>query len=310
MKLCSFEIRPHLGRHRRLGAVTPEGIVDLNFAYAAVTGRYQQADAFVPPSMRRFLEYGSMEMARRVSDERKVHRGANDETILLSTPGTASVGRMVQIEGEVLEVTAVAEDRMQYTVARGAQGTTAAAHGTTVPVFELASKTVVVPFPAEFFGSPYSGRWSYPISLPNVRIASGQLFMTNRKGNGPAACVSLTHSSGNGLRTLRGGQYSIQFNGFLAVDQSAAPALVVEADHSVRDVFAILGTAADSQIEIAVNVNGTPYCRLSFAANTIVSNSVDGATLTPLKANSQVNISILSVGQTCPGADLTVVIRL
>ena len=32
-----------------------------------------------------------------------------------------------------------------------------------------------------------------------------------------------------GLRTLSGGQYSIQVDGYLAVDQSAAPALIVEA---------------------------------------------------------------------------------
>lgn len=62
--------------------MTAEGIVDLNFACAARTGSYKQADAFVPPSMREFLEYGSMEAARKAVDERKGDRGANRETIL------------------------------------------------------------------------------------------------------------------------------------------------------------------------------------------------------------------------------------
>lgn len=82
MKLCTFEVHTHLGRHRRLGAVTSEGIVDLNFACAARIGSYKQADALVPPTMREFLEYGSMEAARKAVDERKAGIGANGETIL------------------------------------------------------------------------------------------------------------------------------------------------------------------------------------------------------------------------------------
>ena len=75
--------------------------------------------------------------------------------------------------------------------------------------------------------------------LPDVRIACAQLFVTNSKGNSPASAISLTHNVDNGLRTLSGGQYSIQVEGFLAVDQMAAPALVVDTAHSVRDVFAV-----------------------------------------------------------------------
>lgn len=82
MKLCTFEVRTHLGRHRRLGAVTASGIVDLNFACAALTESYRQADALVPPSMREFLEYGSFAAARQAVEERVADHGANDETIL------------------------------------------------------------------------------------------------------------------------------------------------------------------------------------------------------------------------------------
>ncbi len=82
MKLCTFEVRTHLGRHQRLGAITPDGIVDLNFACAALTGSYKQADVLVPASMREFLEYGSMAAARQAVAERVADRGSNDETIL------------------------------------------------------------------------------------------------------------------------------------------------------------------------------------------------------------------------------------
>ena len=63
-------------------------------------------------------------------------------------------------------------------------------------------------------------------------------------------------------------------------------------------------------MQLQLNVNGAAYCELTFAAGAIVSNSVDGFGRPPLEANSQLTLSILSVGQTYPGADLTVVIRL
>ncbi|MGC1783927.1 MAG: fumarylacetoacetate hydrolase family protein [Acidobacteriaceae bacterium] len=69
MKLCTFEVRTHLGRHRRLGAVVQEnggnGVIDLNFAAAHSLDNYRLADALVPPSLRGLLEAGpgSMEAA-------------------------------------------------------------------------------------------------------------------------------------------------------------------------------------------------------------------------------------------------------
>jgi len=64
LKLCTFEIHTHLGQHRRLGAVTDSGIIDLNFACAArlaAQGEVQPqklADVFLPGDMRAFLEAG------------------------------------------------------------------------------------------------------------------------------------------------------------------------------------------------------------------------------------------------------------
>jgi hypothetical protein len=170
--------------------------------------------------------------------------------------------------------------------------------------------TVIVPFPEGFFGSPYCGSWSYPILLPDVRIGGAELWVTNRIGNSPTASVCFTNTVDEGLRTLSGGQYSIQVDGCLAIDQFAAPALVVDTSHSVRDVFGILGTAADVAVNLQLNLNGASWCQLSFAAGAIVSTTVDGFGLPVLTAGAQLTLSVLSVGQTYPGADLTVIVRL
>jgi len=235
---------------------------------------------------------------------------AGDVTLTLSAAGTAQVGGFLQIEMEVLQVTAVQNNGTVYSVTRGIDGTTAAAHAAATPVYTLANATVIAPFPPDFFGSPYSGSWTFPIPLPDVRVASAELVVTNDIGNSPAGSIFLTHNDDGGLRTLSGGQYSIQVDGFLAVDQSVAPAIVVDASHAVRDVFAILGTAADAQVQLQLNVNGAAYCTLTFAAGMIVSNSVAGTTLPPLASGAQLTLSVLSVGTVNPGADLTVLVRL
>jgi hypothetical protein len=142
------------------------------------------------------------------------------------------------------------------------------------------------------------------------RVASAELFVTNNRGNSPISTICLTGTTDNGLRTLSGGQYCIQVQGYLAVDQSAAPALVVESSHSVRDVYAVTGKAADAPVQLQLNVNGTAYCQLTVAPGQLVSNSVDGASLPYLAAEAQLTLSILAVGQCYPGSDLTVLIRL
>jgi len=236
--------------------------------------------------------------------------GATDEVLTLNVAGSAQAGTKLQIDGEILSVTAVAGNGTQYSVTRSVDGSVAAAHTAGTPMYQLTSQTTIVPFPPGFFGSPYSGSWTYPIALQDVRIGSAELFVTNALGNSPTTGICMTHNQDSGLRTLSGGQYSIQVDGFLAVEQCVAPAIVVETARSVRDVFAILGTAADANVQIQVNVNGAPYCSVTFAPGAIASTSILGSTLPPLQALSQVTVAVLSVGQVNPGANLTVVIRL
>jgi hypothetical protein len=237
--------------------------------------------------------------------------GAEDVQLNLNQPGPGQPGSFLQIDGEVIRVEATLNGGASYQVTRGAHLSQAAAHGAQAPVYHLASKTAIAPFPPEFFGSPYSGSWNYPVILPDARVASAELFVTNNKGNSETGSISLTHTTDLGLRTLSGGQYTIQVDGYLAVDQSAAAALVIEASHAVRDVYAVMGKAADAEVKLQLNVDGNPYCTLRFdPPGVLVSNSVNGNALPPFAAGSQVTLSILSVGRAYPGADLTVLIRL
>jgi len=236
--------------------------------------------------------------------------GATDQSLILSASGSATTGSFVQLDGEIMQVTAVATDGLSYTVTRGVHGSAATAHGPLVPVYTLNSAIVIAAFPPQFFGTPYCGSWVFPVALPDVRVASAELYVTNDFGNSPTAIICLTNNDDSGLRTLSGGQYTIQVSGYLAVDQSASPPLVVEASHSVKDVFAVLGTAADAAIRLQLNVNGAAYCGMSIPPGELISTVVSGMALTPLTAQSQLTLSILSVGQTYPGADLTVLVRL
>ena len=237
--------------------------------------------------------------------------GASDTTLSLNQPGPGQPGSYLQIDREVLRITATLNSGATYQVTRGWDGSQAAAHAAgTAPVYHLASASAIAAFPSGFFGSAYSGAWTYPVILPDVRVACAELFVTNNKGNSPTASIALTATTDLGLRTTSGGQYTIQVDGFLSVDQYAAPPLVMEASHAVRELYAVLGTAADAQVNLQLNVNGRPYCSWFFDSSTAVSQSVAGNTLPPLAAGSQVTLSILSVGQVYPGADLTVLIRL
>jgi hypothetical protein len=64
MRLCTFEVSTHLGRHSRVGAFKDGRIVDLNFAtawYLAQQGEsepQQLADALAPSTMLEFLRAG------------------------------------------------------------------------------------------------------------------------------------------------------------------------------------------------------------------------------------------------------------
>jgi hypothetical protein len=234
----------------------------------------------------------------------------NDLILSLASSTAPAAGTYLQIAGEVLRIDDVLQAGMQYRVTRAMHGTAPTNQPAGTPAYVLSVKTVIVPFPRNFFGSPYAGNWSYPIALPDARVASAELFVTNSIGSSPVGSIHLTNNDDQGLRTFSGGQYSIQVSGFLAIDQAAAPPLIIDSPHAVRDIYAVLGTPADSPVTIQLTLNGAPYCTLTFPAGATSSNAINGNSLPPLPAGASLNVSILTVGTALPGADLTILIRL
>ena len=171
-------------------------------------------------------------------------------------PVSYSVGTLLQIEREIVQVQGSNSDGSTI-LARGVHTTSAAGHAAGTLIYKLADKIAIVPFVKNFFGTPSSGDWRYSSGLPNVRLASAELSMTNALGNGPAAVNEYTGTIDSGLRTLAGGQYSFQITGFLAIQTGAAPNIIVDADRSVRDMYAVLRLAPAGSAGLRCSSTGT-----------------------------------------------------
>jgi len=199
-------------------------------------------------------------------------------------------------------------------VVRGAQGSSAAVHASGTAIYHLERTTVVIPFVRGFFGSPASGSFRQSIHLPDVRVGVANLYMINGFGNGLVGYAPFGGVVDNGLRTLSGGQISIQVEGFLAIQNNAAPALVMDRAHAVRDVFAVVREAPDGgDVELVVRQGALTYCTLTIPDGETISNVVSGFGLPPLGADALLYLDVIAVPgapNTLPGRDLTVTIRL
>lgn len=237
---------------------------------------------------------------------------ASAAVITLNTAASLPTGTLLQIESEIMLVQSAAGSVV--TVTRASHASTADTHASATPVYILQSKTYIVPFPKNFFGSPASGVFAYPVFLPDVRLAAAELFVTNNVGNSETSKANFTITTDFGLRTLSGGQITMQVEGHLAIQTGAAPPLVVENAHSVRDIFAIVRESpTGAPIQLQLKQNESVYCTLTVPTGATISNIADGFGLPPLTAMSTLHLDILSVGQTAesaPGRDLTVTIRL
>ena len=208
---------------------------------------------------------------------------AADDVISLTVAGASQPGSLIEIESELMRVDAVLSSGAQYQVTRAVHGTTAIAHASQNTVYPLQSKIAIASFARDFFGSPASGGWGLRALLPDARVTSAELYVTNSVGNSGTAAVAVTQTVDAGLRTLSGGQYSIEVESFLAVENGAAPDLVIEATHSVRDIYAVVRDApSESPVQIRLNQNGVVYCTLTIPASALISNVQDGLLLPPL----------------------------
>ena len=239
-----------------------------------------------------------------------------DLAVTLNAAGGALPGSFIQIEAEVLRVEAVANIGLQYTVTRGMHGTTATAHPAQSRVYHLLSKTAIAPFPPEFFGSAYSGSWSFPVPLVCARVASAELFVTNGRGNSPVRSISLMGTVDNGLRTLSGRQINLTLEGVVAVESNAVPPATLPQASSIRDLFATIGQPPmGSALTCLVRVNGMAIGTLTIAPGQIVSNAIDMSTNPSVEglvipAEQPVTLDITAVGSSYPGKRLMVTIRL
>lgn len=226
----------------------------------------------------------------------------------------AEVGDLLQVGSELMRVLKVAADRMSCEVERGCYESAVGSHQAGEIVYPLLKHVAVLPFPAGFFGSAIASGYSQRLALPAARVAAAELFFTNSRGDGPATGQSYAMLLEGGLRTMSGGQYTIQYDGVPAVMSSMAPPLVVDARTAVRDVRARMSVAPMGEPVLArLMVNGAPYCDLTVAAGSRSSDVVSGWGRTPWKDGDELRVDIVSVGTSGgsdPGRDLTVTVRV
>jgi hypothetical protein len=230
------------------------------------------------------------------------------------TGGQIEVGKVLLCGLEILRVLDGPDQAGIFAVERGAFGSPGASHASGDSAIQLARRTVVLPFVKNFFGSAASGAYSYPVRIPNVRIAAAEMFATNEKGSGLTHPASFTNTVANGLRTLSGGQLAFQVSGYLAIQSNAVPPLNVEADSSIRDISASLGQASTGGPVVAhLNRNGATWCELIVPSGEVRSTALDGASLPALREGDVLTLDVVYVGHdagTLPGRDLTVTVRL
>jgi hypothetical protein len=226
----------------------------------------------------------------------------------------AVAGDLLQVEGELVRVLEARAGGVSFTVERGCHDTAAQTHGAGTAVYLLERRTLVMAFVRNFFGSAASGSYGQRIESPNARIAAAEFYVTNDRGDSPTTGQAYTMTAVGGLRTMSGGQYSLQYEGELALTASIAPALVVEASRAVRDVWAQVDVAPILEpVTVRVRVNGAVYADLTFAAGVKVSNTVSGFGKAPLGEGAKLTAAVLSVGTlggSYPGKDLTITMRL
>jgi hypothetical protein len=285
---------PHLGGYLELAALAFPALTNTQTIIAATFTIYYFDELAGPPQTQ--LSAGI---------------DATGQVIDLTVAGAAEPGSFIEIESELMRVDGVLNSGSQYQVTRAMHGTSAVAHASQMVVYPLKTKLAIASFAPNFFGSLASGEWSLPVLLPDARVTSGEVFVTNSVGNSETGTVAVTHTNHFGIRTLSGGQYSIEVEGFLAIENGVAPDLLIEASHTVRDIYAVVRQApSESPIDLRLNQNGTVYCTLTIPAGAVIASSQDGWLLPPLVSGARVTLDITAVGQTNPGSDLTLIIRL
>jgi hypothetical protein len=239
---------------------------------------------------------------------------AETDVVTFSPAGQIGLGQLVQIGQELLEVISVSSEGNAIQVVRGAYGSPASVHSVGGAIYPLESRTEILPFGRDFFGSPASGSYAFSIHLPGVRVAAASLYLTNSKGNSEVSKRSVTITLDDGLRTMQGGQVTLQVAGWLAIEDAATPPLFVDRSLAIRDIFAIVQEAPTvGPVTLRLRQDADEICQLVIGAGSTLSNVVEGFALAPLRNGAYLYLDIVSLSQSAestPGSDLTVTIRL
>lgn len=240
--------------------------------------------------------------------------GSEDEVLTWTVPTSVAAGTAILVDGEIVRCiqSTVAQNTCQ--IERGILAGSGEAHAAGTAVIALDQLTHTFAIPRGFFGSVGSGDFEPAVPLSNSRVAAATLSFLNRKGLSEAGIVNMTQLSGHGLRVLQGGQIMLQVSGFLTIQTSAVPPVVVEQARGIREVFAVVDEApAGVPLVVRVRRNSEALCQLTIAPQSNVSNIVEGLSLPPLSAMDRISLDIVSLGVgegTFPGRNLTISVRL
>jgi hypothetical protein len=234
------------------------------------------------------------------------------DELQLASAAEVAIGSALQIGSEIVTVAESFEEGMRLKVQRGAVGSVPASHPADAKVWHLDRKRFVLPFVRGIFGTPAGGSYSHMLAVPDMRIVGAELYVTNVKGNSQVGANCYGRLVDGGIRTLSGGQYSMQIDGVLSIHSDAAPRVSVEASHAIRDVFAsLLEPSSGSAVEIRLTCDGEEFATLTIPSGETLSDPVlDGLDLPALQAGANLGLDVVGIGNDRPGAGLTVTIRL
>jgi len=239
---------------------------------------------------------------------------SEDEALTFEGPVSVEVGQVLMVGGELVRCTQTTSAQTTVPVERGVLGGASVSHAVGIPVRRIEQVTQTFAVPRGFFGSVGSGDFEHAVAMSSSRVVAATLAFLNRKGFSEAGVVNLTSLAGQGLRVLQGGQIVLQVSGYLIIQTSATPPVVVEHARSIREVFAVVDEAPlGTPLVLRVRRNAETLCELTIAPEANVSNVVSGLVLPALAPMDRIALDVVSLGVgegTFPGRNLTVSIRL
>ncbi len=231
---------------------------------------------------------------------------ATDASIALGT--SVPSGSLIQIDREIVQATGTNADGTTA-MTRGFNSSTADTHAPGAPAYTLSEKVIIVPFAKKFFGTPVSADWEYQMELPNVRLASVELFMTNALGPGAVTVNSYTGTIDFGLRTMARGPVLLPDHGISCHSDQR------HSRNHRRCQPLCSGYLRDSRLSFrgfrdhtSTESQQDTLRDYLIRGRSTTSSVVNGFGMPALNAGDQLTLDVTGVGTTTPGSDLTLVI--